>query len=119
MSKDLALYLDVDKYKNIIGKGECNVFRTDKEKTSIKIPNNNVDISLKLIDDKKDIKEMAISMIEYISEYDTINTNRLHVAIVSSLLGKNVNFYRNSYYKNKEMFEYSLFLFYKTKFIFI
>ena len=119
MSKDLALYLDVNKYKRIICKGECNVFRTDKEKSSIKIPCNNIDLSLTLIDDKKDIKEMSISMIKYISEYETINTNRLHVAIVSSLLGKNVNFYRNSYYKNKAMYEYSLFIFDKTKFIFI
>ena len=119
LSKDLALYLDVDKYKNIIGKGECNLFRTDTEKTSIKMPYNNVDISLTLMDNKKNIKEMAISMIEYISEYDTINTNRLHVAIVSSLLGKNVNFYKNSYYKNKAIYEYSLFMFDKTKFIFI
>ena len=83
------------------------------------MPYNNVDISLTLMENKKNIKEMAISMIEYISEYDTINTNRLHVAIVSSLLGKNVNFYKNSYYKNKAIYEYSLFMFDKTKFIFI
>jgi exopolysaccharide biosynthesis predicted pyruvyltransferase EpsI len=117
LSKDLALYLDVSKYKHIIGKGECNAFRIDKEKSSIKIPNNNIDLSLTLIDDKKDIKEMSIDMIKCISDYETINTNRLHIAIVSSLLGKKVNFYRNSYYKNKAVYEYSLIFFDKTKFI--
>jgi exopolysaccharide biosynthesis predicted pyruvyltransferase EpsI len=116
LSKDLALYLNLDKYV-IIGKGECNVFRTDKEKSSKKIPNDNIDLSLTLLDEEKDINEMVIDMIKYISNYETINTNRLHVAIISSLLGKNVNFYRNSYYKNKAVYDYSLYFFDKTKFI--
>ena len=33
---------------------------------------------------------MSIDMIKCISDYETINTNRLHIAIVSSLLGKKV-----------------------------
>lgn len=40
-------------------------------------------------------------MINFLEEYKVVNTDRLHVAILASLLGKEVNFYPNSYYKMK------------------
>lgn len=46
--------------------------------------------------------------LKIIAMHKTINTNRLHVAIAASMLGKNVKFYSNSYFKNKFVYEYSL-----------
>ena len=57
-------------------------------------------------------KELVIKntydILDYINKYEVVNTNRLHGAIGGSLLNKRVNFYKNSYWKNKEMYEYSL-----------
>jgi exopolysaccharide biosynthesis predicted pyruvyltransferase EpsI/GR25 family glycosyltransferase involved in LPS biosynthesis len=114
LSKDMAFYIDgLDEYKNIKGKGVCNAYRKDVEKTNIYIPKDNIDLSSELekpnnTQDKNVIKEVSLSIFKYISEYDIINTNRLHIAIASSLLDKNVNFYKNSYYKNEEIYKYSI-----------
>ena len=115
LSKDLALYIsEIEKYKNIKGVGECNCFRTCKhESTNIIIPENNIDLSFYFqkknnTSDTNIIKDISLSIFNYLSKFDTINTNRLHMAISGSLLNKNVNFFPNSYYKNKSVSEYSL-----------
>src|SRR5690606_35442984 len=43
-----------------------------------------------------------------INHFDTIETDRLHVAIAASLLGKRVLLKRGNYYKNEAVFEHSL-----------
>jgi len=114
LSKDMAFYINnIEKYKKIKGNGVCNCFRQDCEKTSINIPNNNIDLSNKLnksgnTNNINVINSVSLSIFDYLSKFDTINTNRLHMAIAGSLLNKNVNFYSNSYYKNKAVFDYSI-----------
>lgn len=123
LSKDLAFHIkgvNVDTTSN--GSGICNVFRNDKEKTCFRIPKDNIDLSLDLykINDDNDIKvykNVSMSIFKYLSNYEVINTNRLHIAIVGSLLNKKVNFYNNSYYKNQAVYEYSLKDFGKTTFL--
>ena len=47
----MAFYLDVSKYKNILGKGTLNYFRIDGEKNKkikIKLPDDNIDLSAKI-----------------------------------------------------------------------
>lgn len=124
LSKDMAFYIkEIGKFKRRYGKGSCNCFRTDIEKTDIKIPNNNNDISSTLMkngafSDPQKIKEVTFSMFKYLSKFKVVNTNRLHVAIAASLLNKRVNLYPNSYYKNEAIYEFSLKKqFPKTKFI--
>jgi len=124
LSKDMAFYINnLNKYKIIKGNGVCNAYRTDIEKTNIKIPEDNSDLSNTLIkpgNTKKInvIKDVSLSIFDHLSKFKTINTNRLHIAIAGSLLDKKVNFYRNSYYKNKSAFEYSINNIYKnTNFI--
>jgi len=46
--------------------------------------------------------------LDYLAAFDKIETNRLHVAIGGSLLGKEVNLYANSYWKNRAVYEASL-----------
>ena len=121
LSKDMAFYINnLDKYKIIKGNGVCNVYRTDlEEKTNIKIPEDNSDLSNTLNRNGNTtkinvIKDVSLSIFDHLSNFETINTNRLHIAIAGSLLDKNVNFYRNSYYKNKSVFEYSINNIYKN-----
>lgn len=114
LSKDMAFYIkNIDKYKNITGSGTCNCFRTDNEKTMITIPNDNVDLSFTLLkvgctSNMEMIENVSLSIFEYLSKYDTVNTNRLHMCIAGCLLNKKVNFYPNSYYKNKAVYDYSI-----------
>ena len=116
LSKDMAFHLDVSKYKNISGKGTLNYFRTDKEKNKnmkIKLPDDNIDLSAKinydsLMTDKKKVFKTAYEILDKVSEYEYVNTDRLHGSIAGSLLNKKVKLYPNNYYKNKEVFKYSL-----------
>ena len=99
--------------------GICNAYRTDREKTNIKIPEDNRDLSIILnkpgnTNKINIIKDVSLSIFDHLSKFKTINTNRLHIAIAGTLLDKNVNFYRNSYYKNKSVFEYSINNIYKN-----
>jgi hypothetical protein len=92
---------------------DANMFRTDCERTSIGIPSDNFDISrqfaMKGTVITRNIAEHCTEvMLHGLIPFDEISTNRLHVAILSSLLGKKVNMYDNSYGKLKNVYEYSL-----------
>jgi exopolysaccharide biosynthesis predicted pyruvyltransferase EpsI len=118
LSKDLAFYInDLTKYKDNQGNGECNAFRTDIEKTKIEIPKDNIDLSQHFSKNLQTYsinvcKEVCFNIFEYLSKFSIINTNRLHIAIVGGLLNKKVNFYQNSYYKNKAIYDYSIKLYF-------
>lgn len=123
LSKDLAFHIkDVNVDINSVSDGVCNVFRNDEEKTLFKIPKDNIDLSIILykINNENDInvyKNVSMSIFKYLSNFEVINTNRLHIAIAGSLLNKKVNFYNNSYYKNQAVYDYSLKEFENTSFI--
>jgi|7_EtaG_2_1085326.scaffolds.fasta_scaffold02112_2 exopolysaccharide biosynthesis predicted pyruvyltransferase EpsI len=112
ISKDMAFYINnIDEYKIRKGTGTGNCFRTDVEKTDIVIPQNNKDISIGSISyklSKEEIISRCLKMLEYLSRYEIINTNRLHVAIAGALLDRKVNLWCNNYWKNKEVYEYTL-----------
>ena len=117
LSHDMVFYLDIPSLK-ILENSKCshnvlNCFRNDKEKTNINIPDDNKDLSLLLntINSTKDyfiIEKISLAFIKEIYKYNIINTNRLHVAIVGSLLNKKVNFYSNNYYKNESVYKLSI-----------
>jgi exopolysaccharide biosynthesis predicted pyruvyltransferase EpsI len=45
---------------------------------------------------------------DVLSQYAVIHTDRLHIAIASCLLGREVHLYPNSYFKNRAIFRSSL-----------
>lgn len=123
LSKDMAFYLKSPSKR--IGNGTINCFREDREKTNIVTPKNNVDLSIKLnrrdptLSLKEDVKNITNRVFSYLNKYEIINTNRLHMAIAGSIIGKNVHLHPNNYYKNEKVWEYSMKDFFsKTKFIF-
>ncbi len=98
---DCALYNEFP--KGLLGSGILNAFRSDKESVLGTTPKSNEDISYngyatKPLDD----------FINILKKYEQVNTDRLHVAIGATLLGKQVKLFPNSYYKNKAVFDYSL-----------
>ena len=60
------------------------------------------------MDNKKLVFKNAYKLLDEIDKYATVNTNRLHGAIGASLLNKRVHLYPNSYWKNQEVYNYSL-----------
>jgi len=114
LADDMAFYLDLPSYLSCVEpfKGIANCYRTDSESLTKDYKEDNHDISLTWNGDYWDNEFLARNstrcMINFLEEYSIINTDRLHVAILGSLLGKEVNFFPNSYYKNEAVYKYSL-----------
>jgi exopolysaccharide biosynthesis predicted pyruvyltransferase EpsI len=88
-----------------------NSYRDDMEKPDMILPKDNIDISRLLeVSEQSEasIKELAYYLLFFIKQFDIINTNRLHVCLAGAILGKEVNFYPNSYYKNRAVYEFSM-----------
>jgi len=94
------------------GKGVLNAFRSDNESILHALPKSNNDLSYNG-HATKPLKEL----INILQRYEQVNTDRLHIAIGATLLGKRVRLYSNSYYKNKAVFDYSLKKFSNVKFV--
>lgn len=91
----------------------ANCFRTDAERNTKKMPVNNIDYSQIFsfknnMSNEQNIKMGAYLLLSALSIFETINTNRLHVAIAGLLLQRAINLYPNSYYKNQEVYNYSI-----------
>ena len=86
--------------------------RTDAEKTSAAFDAKaNVDVS-RLFPDQSFLSGpkrigCARDFLAYIDKYTHVKTNRLHVCIAAAKLGKTVEFYGNSYFKNEAVFNHS------------
>ena len=88
-----------------------NVFRLDNEKTDIRIPDGNIDLPKVLVrgtSSENILNDVTFNLLKVINEFEQINTNRLHICIAGALLGKNVRFYSNSYYKNRSIYHFSI-----------
>ncbi|MDI2111967.1 polysaccharide pyruvyl transferase family protein [Commensalibacter nepenthis] len=116
LTHDMAFGLILNKYldkKAPVGfKEEVNCFRTDDESKTKANHENNHDISLSWNGDYwaniSLARNSTRSLISFLREYKVVNTDRLHIAILGSLLNMRVNFYPNSYYKNEAVFNHSI-----------
>lgn len=107
----LARYIKNMLINNSDMKGVLNCFRIDQERSNIKIPRDNFDISNKfgiLTFTPNIALRITYLLLKYLNKFEVINTNRLHMGIGGALLGKQVNFYPNSYWKNEAVYFYSL-----------
>lgn len=81
-----------------------NAFRTDIEANGdITLSTDNLDLSSK----GNELKDVTPFFAE-LNKYHTINTDRLHVCIAGSILGKVVNLHAGSYFKNEAIFKSSI-----------
>jgi len=115
LHKDMAFHLDLESYKKESKYEVGNIFRMDVESSNNvkKIPSNNVDIS-SVFNRRNQHTNLEVAQavfddfVNYIADFEIVNTDRLHIAIIAAILGKNVNLYPNSYYKNKAVYDYTL-----------
>ena len=88
-----------------------DAFRLDDEKTDISITEDNLDISgiFQIGTNNEIVSQCSAKLfIASINRFDLIRTNRLHVAIVGSLLGKKVELYDNSYFKCRAVYDHTM-----------
>lgn len=97
--------------RNLTHPGTLNAYRYDAERTKIRIPRSNIDVSDVFATDdmgREESEQVTRAVLHFLNRYDVVNTNRLHVGILSALLGKKVHFYDNAYGKNRSVYEASL-----------
>ncbi len=107
---DMAFYLatlsqeDLGFFGNPVEK-VGNLFRTDIEsnKEPEMLPSNNIDLST-----LGDHMDNADQFLRKIARYEIINTDRLHVAIGGTILGRTVNLHCGNYFKIRAIYEASL-----------
>lgn len=89
-----------------------NCFRTDREKTDMPLPYDNVDLSglfkFRPFAHEKIAHLITLQILKYLYQFEQINTNRLHLCIAGILLDKQVNFFPNSYWKNEAVYDHSI-----------
>lgn len=95
-------------------KGDYNIgnfFREDVEKALDEAPEGNMDHS-KIYEygTRNDAitNYTTVRLMKYVNHFKKIRTDRLHICIAAGLLGKDVEFYPNSYFKCKAVYEFSL-----------
>lgn len=116
LDDDMAFHISndiIDHFKTQKGTGTAYCLRKDSESAHlVPIPTENIDISLSWNGDLWQNRELTTSVVKsllaYLSQFESIRTDRLHIAILGSLLEKRVFLYPNSYYKNRAVYEMSL-----------
>jgi exopolysaccharide biosynthesis predicted pyruvyltransferase EpsI len=115
LSEDIVFFLEDDHFKEHFQSGEGTLIaaREDGETSgSFHVPPGNIDISMSWNGDLWGSEDLARhsthAMAAYIAPYETVVTDRLHVAILSAFLQKRVFMLPNAYYKNRAVFEHSL-----------
>lgn len=93
--------------------GTLMAFREDAESTGrfSEFADVNFDISQSSVStwtDPDETSRAATMFLEFLSRFDTIVTDRLHVAIGAALLGRECLLFANSYGKNRAIYEMSL-----------
>ncbi|UIY43252.1 polysaccharide pyruvyl transferase family protein [Methylobacterium radiotolerans] len=112
---DLAFAVEHPRFQALAerrGDGTLYALRTDVEAKGLCVPPENFDIS-SLWNGQAWASESAclepiLAASELISQYDIVHTDRLHISILSAMLGRTVVMKPNSYFKNRGVFEYSL-----------
>lgn len=114
LRKRIRLYLNqraMDTLRRRCPSDTLNAFRLDVEACGMAIPANNQDLSLMFSlgsQTKAENISSAKALLTQVSKFGHINTNRLHVGVAAFLMGKRLDFYANSYFKNRAVYELSM-----------
>ena len=102
LSQDLALRYDYTSWKARAGSGTLAAFRTDAEAALEVSGICSIDVSR--YGDKYD----AWPLLDVVSRFETVHTDRMHVGVAAAMMGKQTFLYDNSYHKIRAVYEHSL-----------
>jgi hypothetical protein len=104
VAHDLAFYCDVEPWlRRGKGRGTLLVARTDEETS------NPIEIEAdRIADSSAGSDDEPQALLDEIAPFHTVHTDRLHAAVASVLLKKQVHLYEGNYFKNRAVFEFTL-----------
>lgn len=91
--------------------GVLHAFRTDCEATAIGLPKHNYDLSVAFAYGTATpylVLLACVHLLRLVGACRQLCTDRLHIAIAGALLGREVLFYANNYYKNQAIYDFSI-----------
>jgi hypothetical protein len=101
LDHDLAIEADLSAWRHA-GRGTLYAFRVDPESTGEPPPPGNVDVSALTGE------WMTELLLDVISTFASVHTDRAHVAIAAARLGRETHIYPNRYHKVRGIYEQSL-----------
>jgi hypothetical protein len=112
LGHDLAFHANLSEWAGRPHGGETGVFRTDLEATFGALP-----AGLEVNDASHGSDRDVSKLLDHVSRFSVVHTDRCHAAIAGALMGRDVRFYRNNYFKNQAIYEQSLARYPRVKFI--
>jgi exopolysaccharide biosynthesis predicted pyruvyltransferase EpsI len=103
LSHDLAFHADLGAWASRPHSGTTSVYRLDSERRATKKP-----IVGDLFDASNGTQDEPDKLLNHVSRYSVVHTDRTHGAISSAIMGREVHLYANAYFKNRAIFEHSL-----------
>ncbi|MBV1836448.1 polysaccharide pyruvyl transferase family protein [Acetobacter estunensis] len=112
---DLAFYCDPAHFSGLDMSErypDIGIFRNDEERLLKNRDRASVDLSLLINDiqwmDEAQCAEPLRAVAGLIGQFDHVHTDRLHMAVLSTLLGRTVDVRPGIYFKNRAVFDYTL-----------
>lgn len=104
LGHDLAFHADVASWAARPGEGRAGLFRLDNEAAYGRLPTN-FDVCE---DASRGSDREPEALLDFVSRFAELHTDRCHGAISAAMMGRKVVFYRNSYFKNRAIYDHSL-----------
>jgi Exopolysaccharide biosynthesis protein len=104
LGHDLAFHLDVSRWAARPAEGSAGLFRHDNEAAYGRLPRD-----LDVIEDASYGSDAEPEkLLDFVSRFAVVHTDRCHGAITAAMMGRKVTFYRNNYFKNRAIYDHSL-----------
>ncbi len=103
LSHDLAFWNDLQSWALMSHAGTVGIFRRDREAVFDRRP-----LDLPGMDISRGPDTQPERLLDYVARFSVVHTDRTHAAITAAMMGREVWFYRNAYFKNQAIYEHSL-----------
>jgi hypothetical protein len=104
LGHDLAFHADLTEWAARPAKGRAGLFRRDIEAAFGRLPAN-----FDVVDDASRGSDREPQLLlDFVARFAEIHTDRCHGAISGAMMGRRVVLYRNSYFKNRAVYDHSL-----------
>ncbi len=103
LSHDLAFWADLREWTERSHAGTGAVFRRDAEAVFDRRPR-----IAGALDVSRGPDTQPEVLLDFVARHAVIHTDRTHAAITGAMMGREVWFYRNAYFKNEAIYEHSL-----------
>jgi hypothetical protein len=104
LGQDLALHADLTEWSARPAIGRAGLFRRDDEAAYGRLPRDFDEVA----DASAGSEREPQRLLDFVSRFQEIHTDRSHAAIVAAMMGRKVVFYRNRYFKNRAIYDHSL-----------